>query len=155
VPSSKDRPAYRERDNYSGDEQLWQPDVGNTLPLLAMAWVLSGDQQHLDAARQWSLASCGYQTWGLGRIDGLDLAAGHQLFGLALVYDWCYADLGDEARRTIRNTLVKRTSAMPTTPPSSLPTFRCFEDMGIVPASSDWSGDESLLVFKCGPFLGH
>src|SRR5208282_4716340 len=32
--------------------------------------------------------------------------------GLGLVYDWCYADLGEEARRTIRDTLVKRTSAM-------------------------------------------
>jgi hypothetical protein len=68
-------PAYRERDKDSGDEQLWQREVGNTMPTLAMAWVLSGDRQYLDAARQWALASCGYQTWGLGRIDGLDLAA--------------------------------------------------------------------------------
>jgi len=29
-----------------------------------------------------------YKTWGLGRIDGMDLAAGHQLFGLGIVYDW-------------------------------------------------------------------
>jgi hypothetical protein len=105
-------PAYRERDSSSGDEQLWQREVGNAMPVLAMAWLLSGERQYLDAARQWALASCGYQTWGLGRIDGLDLAAGHQLFGLGLVYDWCYADLGEEARRTIRDTLIKRTSAM-------------------------------------------
>ncbi len=105
-------PAYRERDNYSGDEQLWQREVGNAMPVLAMAWVLSGERQYLDAARQWALASCGYPTWGLGPIDGMDLAAGHQLFGLALVYDWCYADLGEDARRAIRDTLIKRTSAM-------------------------------------------
>jgi hypothetical protein len=105
-------PAYREQDNYSGDEQLWQRDVGSTMPVLAMAWVLSGERQYLDAARKWALASCGYKTWGLGRIDGMDLAAGHQLFGLGIVYDWCHADLGDEARRTIRDTLVKRTAAM-------------------------------------------
>ena len=42
----------------------------------------------------------------------MDLATGHQLFGLALVYDWCYDDLDDDARRQIRETLVKRTSAM-------------------------------------------
>ncbi|MNC09758.1 Heparinase II/III-like protein [compost metagenome] len=30
-----------------------------------------------------------------------------------------------------------------------------FEDMGIVAARSDWSGKESMVVFKCGPFLGH
>ena len=105
-------PAYRERDNDSGDEQLWQREVGNVMPVLAMAWVLSGERQYPDAARQWALASCGYPTWGLGPIDGMDLAAGHQLFGLALVYDWCYADLGEDARRAIRDTLVKRTSAM-------------------------------------------
>jgi len=330
-------PPYREHDNYSGDEQLWQREVGNAMPVLAMAWVLSGERQYLDAARQWAVASCGYPTWGLGRIDGLDLAAGHQLFGLSLVYDWCYADLGEDARRAIRDTLVRRTSAMfeavatgkawwrnsylqnhlwvnisgmaaaglalfdeadqapnwiglplekfertmaalgpdgashegvgyweygveymlkfmdlartrldvdlytnawwrntssyaqylalprhawtrdncivdiadcprshwygpdyllrglasefhdgnaqwlaqqvedakvaspeapwlnllwydpglPATPPSSLPTQRHFEDMGIVSSRSDWSGDESLVVFKCGPFLGH
>ena len=27
--------------------------------------------------------------------------------------------------------------------------------MGIVSARTGWSGDESLLVFKCGPFIGH
>ena len=105
-------PAYREDDGWSGDEQLWQRGVGNTMPVLAMAYVLTGEQQYLDSAREWALASCGYKTWGLGRIDGMDLAAGHQLFGLAIVYDWCYGDLGEEARQTIRETLVKRTSAM-------------------------------------------
>jgi hypothetical protein len=34
------------------------------------------------------------------------------------------------------------------TPPSSLPTLRHFEDMGIVSARSGWSGDESLVVFR-------
>jgi len=105
-------PAYRERDDSSGDEQLWQRDVGNAMPVLAMAWVLTRERPYLEAARQWALASCSYKTWGLGRTDGMDLAAGHQLFGLALVYDWCHADLDEAARRTIRDTLVRRTSAM-------------------------------------------
>ena len=105
-------PEYVEKDSYSGDEQLWQRGVGNNMPVLAMAYVLSDDTKYLDAAREWALASCSYPTWGLGRIDGMDLAAGHQLFGLGIVYDWCYDDLGDEARATIRETLVKRTSAM-------------------------------------------
>jgi hypothetical protein len=64
------------------------PD-GSRGGLLAMAWVLSGERQYLGAAREWALASCGYPTWGLGRIDGMDLAAGHQLYGLGLVYKWC------------------------------------------------------------------
>ena len=105
-------PAYRADDGTSGEEQLWQREVGNAMPVVAIAWLLTGDRQFLESARQWALASCSYQTWGRGRIDGLDLATGHQLLGLALVYDWCYADLDDTARRTIRDTLVRRTAAM-------------------------------------------
>ena len=40
-------------------------------------------------------------------------------------------------------------------PTNDLPTLRHFPDMDIVSARSDWSGDESLVVFKCGPFIGH
>jgi hypothetical protein len=40
-------------------------------------------------------------------------------------------------------------------PPDDLPTLRHFDDMGIVSARTDWSGKESLVVFKCGPFIGH
>lgn len=105
-------PAYREDDGHSGDEQLWQREVGNTMPLLAMAYVLSGQRQYLESAQAWALASCGYKTWGLGRIDGMDLAAGHQLFGLGIVYDWCHTGLDEDARRTIRETIVRRGSAM-------------------------------------------
>jgi len=105
-------PAYIEDDGRSGSEQLWQRGVGNAMPYLAMAYVLTGEQQYLDSAREWALASCGYETWGLGRIDGMDLATGHQLFGLGIVYDWCYDDLGEEAQQTIRETLVRRASAM-------------------------------------------
>lgn len=105
-------PNYILDDGHSGHEQLWQRGVGNTMPALAMAYVLTDQRQYLDAARAWALASCGYKTWGLGRLDGMDLATGHQLFGLAIVYDWCYRDLDEDARRQIRETLVKRASAM-------------------------------------------
>jgi hypothetical protein len=105
-------PAYRDQDGYSGNEQLWQRGVGNTMPLLAMAHLLTGERRYLESAQAWALASCGYKTWGLGRIDGMDLAAGHQLFGLGIVYDWCYSDLDDDARRTIRETIARRGSAM-------------------------------------------
>lgn len=105
-------PAYVEHDRYSGDEQLWQREVGNTLPLLALAYVVTGQGEYLASARDWSLASCRYKTWGLNHFDGKDLAAGHQLYGLALVYDWCHADLDAPVRREIRDTLVRRASAM-------------------------------------------
>ncbi len=105
-------PAYRKDDGRSGAEQLWQRGVGNTMPCLAMAYVLSGDRRYLESARDWALASCGYTTWGLGRTDGTDLAAGHQLFGLGIVYDWCHADLSEADRGTIRETIRRRGTAM-------------------------------------------
>ncbi len=105
-------PAYRQRDNYSGDEQLWQRDVGNVMPTLALAWLVTNDRKYLESATAWALASCNYPTWGLGSIDGMDLAAGHQLFGLGIVYDWCYGDLDESTRRTIRDTIARRGEAM-------------------------------------------
>jgi hypothetical protein len=39
--------------------------------------------------------------------------------------------------------------------PTDRPTLHHFNDMGIVSARSDWSGNESLVVFKCGPYIGH
>jgi hypothetical protein len=105
-------PKYRRTDSSSGDEQLWQRDVGNTMPHLALAYLMTGDKRYLEAAKQWALASCDYPTWGYGSFDGMDLATGHQLFGLAIVYDWCYRDLNETSRQRIRETLIKRASAL-------------------------------------------
>jgi hypothetical protein len=74
-------PAYRKDDGSSGDEQLWQRGVGNTMPHLAMAWALTGDPKYLDSAREWALASCGYETWGTLLVDGRgQLGEGGQWF---------------------------------------------------------------------------
>jgi hypothetical protein len=37
----------------------------------------------------------------------------------------------------------------------SLPTIRAFDDLGLVSTRTDWTGNESLLIFKCGPMMGH
>ena len=105
-------PKYREKDSYSGDEQLWQREVGNAMPHIALCWLLTGDRKYADSARDWALASCGYPTWGLGRTDGMDLASGHQLLGLATVYDWCHDALDEQSLTTIRETLLKRAGHM-------------------------------------------
>lgn len=107
----KGPPAYLAQDS-SGNEQLWQREVGNAMPYLAVCYLLTGEQRYLDSARAWALASCGYPTWGLGSTDCMDLAAGHQMLGLALIYDWCYQGLDEEARRTIREALTKRAGRM-------------------------------------------
>ncbi|MFO7946988.1 MAG: DUF4962 domain-containing protein [Armatimonadota bacterium] len=86
-------------------EQLWQRGMGNDMPYLAMAYIISGNRTYLQACEDWALASCSYSTWGSGARDGKDLAAGHQLFGLAMIYDWCHDDLSPETRQTILDCL--------------------------------------------------
>jgi hypothetical protein len=105
-------PAYRDQDSYSGEEQLYQREVGNAIPELALAYVLTSEKRYLESAKAWMLASAGYPTWGLGSIDGMDLAAGHQLYGLALAYDWLYHDLDPATRDTVRACLQRRGQRM-------------------------------------------
>lgn len=77
------------------------------------------------------------------------------------IYQW-YADQVDQAN--IENPLarwlnllwfdsnVAKTSPHPAT--ASLPSVQYFDDMGIVSMRSNWSGNESVVNFKCGPFMG-
>ena len=39
--------------------------------------------------------------------------------------------------------------------PVGLPTFQLFSDIDMVSSRSDWSGDESLVVYTAGPPMGH
>jgi len=96
-------PVYRENG-------AWQRNVGNIMPILAMAWLMTGQREYLDKAREWALTSCSYPTWG--RNNGAGLEAGHLFTGLGIVYDWCYHDLDEDSRRTIRDTLAKRAFVM-------------------------------------------
>lgn len=111
--AASEPPAY---DAAGGDaldnEQLWQREVGYALPHLALARLLTGERRFLEALRRWALAGCAYPTWGLGWVDGKDLAASHQLFGLAVAYDWCGAELDAEARGAIAGTLARRGARM-------------------------------------------
>ncbi|MCE5249468.1 DUF4962 domain-containing protein [bacterium] len=105
-------PKYTSYDDGRYDEQWWEVNVGNSLSTLAMACVLTGDRRYLDSVRDWARTSCAYTTWGFGWIDGMDCATGHQLFGLGLVYDWCYDSLDKETLGIIRATLIRRAAAM-------------------------------------------
>jgi hypothetical protein len=99
-------PVYKPGSGY--DEQLWQREVGNAIPELAMAYCMTGIRKYLYAARDYMLASASYPTWGIGDIDNSDLATGHQLYGIALGYDWLYADLDITSRDSIRYCLIRR-----------------------------------------------
>ena len=105
-------PDYEKAMRSHNGDQIWQRDVGNALPTLAMAWVLSRDETYRKSASEWALASSSYPTWGAAKSDGTDLEAGHQLLGLALVYDWMYNDLDPKVRATIHKTLLERGRTM-------------------------------------------
>jgi len=105
-------PVYDVAIRKNDPEQLWQRNVGNAMPTLAIAYLLTGDAKYKTAAQDWALASCSYPTWGGPKYDGGDLAAGHQLFGLAMVYDWLYNDLDPQVRQTIHDTLLTRGRVM-------------------------------------------
>ncbi len=101
-------PRYGDPGAKLNDEQLWQREVGNMMPHLAIMYVLTGEKKYLVVAKDWMLASASYKTWGWGVYEGIDLAAGHQLYGIALGYDWLYHDLDEKTRTTIRNCLQRR-----------------------------------------------
>jgi len=106
------RPAPQYEQPGPNDEQLWQRDIANRIPLLAVVFLLSDDPKYLAAATAWSMASCGFPRWGTGYFSGTDLAAGHQLFSLALILDWVGDRLPAEARATLRRTLLERGAKM-------------------------------------------
>ncbi|MFC1552017.1 DUF4962 domain-containing protein [Candidatus Latescibacterota bacterium] len=95
-----------------GFQQLWQRNVGDNMVDLATAWIVTGDKRYLESARDWAIASCGYDYWGLCWIDGMELAAAHQIFGLSIVYDWCYNDLDINSRNIIKETLIQRSAML-------------------------------------------
>jgi len=110
--SAAEPPAYRGNDRGEYDEQWWQSRNGLAMATLAFAFRMTGDAAYLDAAEKWALTTCRYPHWGVGWIDGMDCMTGHHLFGLALVYDWCYRDLESPVREEIRDTLIRRGTAM-------------------------------------------
>jgi hypothetical protein len=101
-------PAYLSKPDLSGDQQNWEMPVGANMPYLELAFVLTRDAKYLASLQEWIMASCNYPTWGLNAYDGGDLAAGYQLLGLALAYDWLQHDLDAKLLETIRQTLIRR-----------------------------------------------
>lgn len=103
---AKGYPIYKTGSGY--DEQLWQREVGNAIPELAMAYTITGIKKYFDTAKDYMLAAASYPTWGIGDIDNTDLATGHLLFGMSIGYDWLYNDLDVNSRDSIRNCLIRR-----------------------------------------------
>jgi len=108
------------------DEMLWQREVGNKIPLLALVSLLVDDQKYFAATVAWTTACCRYPHWGMGSEDGSGLAAGHLLFSLALVYDWLGKCLPEDVRELLRGTLLQRGAIMYSAATGELPLERSY-----------------------------
>jgi len=69
-------------------------EIGDRLPYLSMAYLISGDPKYLNNAKAWMDAIVTYPTWG----GDQDLVASHILFGMNIAYDWLYDELSLEER---------------------------------------------------------
>jgi hypothetical protein len=62
---------------------------------------------------------------------------------------------GASAKGSSLYSLLWYDASVPDRMPAGLPRSRHFQDKDIVAMRSDWKGDESVLLFKCGPHAGH
>ena len=107
--AAKNPPSYRSDDT---DSQPWQREVGTNISHLAFTGYMSEEQKYMDAAYKWAYASCTYPTWGVdGTEDGMEfgLSYGHQLLGIAMLYDYGQEYLSSEQLDLLRETLISRT----------------------------------------------
>lgn len=77
-------------------------DLGNKVPYLAMAYILSDDAAYLNGAIDWMDAFLTYPNWG----TNTDLGASHILLGMALAYDWLFDDFSSEQKATYRAKMI-------------------------------------------------
>ena len=88
---------------------LDQRGNGDNISNIAFAYLLSGDTNLLAGAVNWATTICNYPAWtGVGFDGTYGLAYGHELLGLAMLYDYAYANLDAATRQLIYNTLIYR-----------------------------------------------
>jgi len=98
---------------YKGDtgEQLWQRDVGNIISSLAFVGYMAEDKRYVDKAYVWAQKCGSYPTWGTDNTpDGQEygLAYGHQLLGLAMLYDYGQGFLSKTQLEEVKEIMLSR-----------------------------------------------
>jgi hypothetical protein len=94
------------------DEMLWQRVFGYRIPALALVALLDSDPKYFAAARKWALKPGEYPLWGAGLFEGVDLAAGHELYGISLAYDWLFDRWSPEDRARLKQILAEHGKVM-------------------------------------------
>lgn len=72
--------------------------VGDRIPFMAMAYLLTGREAYLVGTRRLMNSLCSYPDWDGNR----DLGAAHLLFGMSVAYDWLYNEWTEEERARFR-----------------------------------------------------
>lgn len=70
--------------------------LGDKLPYIAFAYLLTGDDSYLQGVIKWMDKICSYKNWSSNN----DIGAAHILQGLAISYDWIYDKLPTKTRET-------------------------------------------------------
>jgi hypothetical protein len=78
------------------------------MPYMALAYLISGESEHLTNAQEWVLSVCSYPTWDGDR----SLGAGECLFAVSLCYDWLYHKFTEEQRACIKEKLAYQAEQM-------------------------------------------
>ncbi|MEA2063735.1 MAG: DUF4962 domain-containing protein [Gemmatimonadota bacterium] len=74
---------------------------GDLAPDLCFAWLMTGDKNHLEAARGHLMKLARTPQWDPSN----DLIHGHLLLGMALAYDWLYGELKPDERKLVAGRL--------------------------------------------------
>ncbi len=93
--------AEKPQGNASDDNQMVK--IGDRLPRIAFAYLVTRKPPYLEGARKWIHAVLNYPHWGK-EVGGCD---GPLTFDMALAYDWLYGDLSPEERLPIETALLK------------------------------------------------
>lgn len=77
--------------------------LGDRLPTISFAYLMTGDKKYLDGAKKWIDAVVHYPYFD----QDYDLAGGHLCFGMGLAYDWLYDSLSAEERQLLERKLLR------------------------------------------------
>ena len=90
-------------DNYHA---LWMRPMGDRTAHLLWAYLFTGDEAYKEKCIEYAVTISSYPMWSTwDYYNEADLAAGHQAFSVALVYNWLYDELSQEEKDIIAKKL--------------------------------------------------
>jgi hypothetical protein len=75
--------------------------IGDTMPVLGLAYWMTGERIYIDSAEKWLRAILGVKEWS----GSANLGRSSWVLGSALLYDWLYQELDEDTRTAIRRRL--------------------------------------------------